>query len=310
MVLAAPAVGTAQDTVIPDDLIVEGSICASFLDECANGELFNFSEDLKLKNTVPTLVFEDTDVDDNDWAVGSNGTFVIADLDALTSPFQIRQNAPSFAINIRPSGNVGMGVNAGAFPLHIQRNSGTATTMLGLLNNGPTRLQLDNTVGDFWVLNAANNGFRFNANGNPNVAFLLGITGNVTIAGILTEMSSRTVKTAVEPVDGKQVLATVAELPLAEWSYRDDKRAARHVGPMAEDFRASLGLGRDAQHLAALDTTGVALAAIQGLNQLLEEKDAQLTELEQQHALLMERLSALEEKLTASKNSAVAEAEP
>ena len=56
------------------------------------------------------------------------------------------------------------------------------------------------------------------------------------------------------------------------------------MGPTAQDFRAAFGLGADGRHLAPVDTNGVALAAIQGLNQLVEEKDAQIASLEERIA--------------------------
>ena len=56
----------------------------------------------------------------------------------------------------------------------------------------------------------------------------------------------------------------------------------------------ALGLGHDDKHIATVDADGVALAAIQGLNQKLEAevktKDARIAALEQ-------RLSALESLL-------------
>ncbi len=42
---------------------------------------------------------------------------------------------------------------------------------------------------------------------------------------------------------------------------------------MAQDFYAAFGLGNSDTHIGTVDADGVALAAIQGLYQLLEEKD-------------------------------------
>jgi hypothetical protein len=55
----------------------------------------------------------------------------------------------------------------------------------------------------------------------------------------------------------------------------------KHIGPMAQDFHAAFGLnGSDDKHISTVDEGGVALAAIQGLNQKLAEKDAQIQNLE------------------------------
>ena len=45
---------------------------------------------------------------------------------------------------------------------------------------------------------------------------------------------------------------------------------------MAQDFHASFGVGEDIRRINTVDADGVALAAIQGLNQKLAEKDAEI----------------------------------
>jgi hypothetical protein len=104
-------------------------------------------------------------------------------------------------------------------------------------------------------------------------------------------------KDGFSPVDPQAVLAQVAELPLASWTYKKDDGAIRHIGPMAEDFHAAFGLGADDRYISDSDTVGVALAAIQGLNQVVEQKDAEIAELRDQNVDLARRLMALEERV-------------
>jgi hypothetical protein len=72
----------------------------------------------------------------------------------------------------------------------------------------------------------------------------------------------------------------------------------RHLGPVAQDFRAAFGLGRNDTTITTVDADGVALAAIQGLNQkLIEsnlEKEAQINRLEQRVVDLTERVQKAE----------------
>jgi hypothetical protein len=56
---------------------------------------------------------------------------------------------------------------------------------------------------------------------------------------------------------------------------------------MAEDFHAAFALGSGDRTIATVDTAGVALAAIQGLN----------AKLEAENAALRERLAAIEARL-------------
>jgi hypothetical protein len=103
--------------------------------------------------------------------------------------------------------------------------------------------------------------------------------------------SDRNLKERFEWVDTADVLALVAALPIRRWSYTNAP-GARHIGPVAQDFHAAFGLGAGDKHIATVDADGVALAAIQGLNQKLTE------ELKQKAAEIAElkaRLAALEQ---------------
>jgi len=66
------------------------------------------------------------------------------------------------------------------------------------------------------------------------------------------------------------------------------------MGPMAQDFHAAFGLGRDNKHIATLDTSGVALAGIQALAEDNAAIRSQNEALLQQNTELSERLAALE----------------
>jgi hypothetical protein len=64
------------------------------------------------------------------------------------------------------------------------------------------------------------------------------------------------------------------ELEIAEWRYNHTPEG-RHIGPMAEDWHATFGLGTNNKGVACRDMAGVALAAIQSLreeNQHLQER--------------------------------------
>ena len=93
-------------------------------------------------------------------------------------------------------------------------------------------------------------------------------------------------------MDARDILARVAALPVTHWSYRNEP-GVRRIGPVAQDFHAAFGLGSDDKTIATGDETGVALAAIQGLHQLVQEKDARIDALEQTIEELKAAVSAL-----------------
>jgi len=125
---------------------------------------------------------------------------------------------------------------------------------------------------------------------------------HLTTGGTWTNASSRTLKTAFESVDPLAVLGKVVSLPLSTWTYKDSVEG-RHLGPVAEDFKALFGLGGDGESIATVDADGVALAAIQGLNQKLEAENAALvggqSRLAAENAALKASLQALEVRLSA-----------
>jgi hypothetical protein len=87
-------------------------------------------------------------------------------------------------------------------------------------------------------------------------------------------------------VDGREVLDRLAELPISTWNYKAEDASVRHMGPVAQDFYAAFGLGQDERHIASLDSSGVALVAIQELQEVVEEKDAEIAALEARVAAL------------------------
>ena len=102
--------------------------------------------------------------------------------------------------------------------------------------------------------------------------------------------SDRNLKENITPVDAQSVLERVNRLPIAQWNMKQEDATQQHMGPMAQDFHAAFGLnGRDDTHINGGDEAGVAFAAIQGLNQKLEQKETEITELKQR----LERLEQL-----------------
>ena len=120
-------------------------------------------------------------------------------------------------------------------------------------------------------------------------------------SGSWSSLSDRTSKTEIENVNDAQILAKVASLPVSEWSYTEQGTGVRHLGPMAQDFRAAFGLGEDDKHISEVDEEGVALAAIKALQAEVAKKDRtlndnvrKLDDLGMKYARLEQRLESLE----------------
>lgn len=130
----------------------------------------------------------------------------------------------------------------------------------------------------------------------PSSTMVYADASGVCITG-LNLCSDRNVKQDFAPISTAAILEKVSQLPLSEWSYKE-QAATRHIGPMAQDFRAAFELGTDDKHIAPIDEGGIALAAIQGLNQKMETENAALRA---ENADLKARLEKLE-RLVNSQN--------
>jgi hypothetical protein len=135
---------------------------------------------------------------------------------------------------------------------------------------------------DRWVARASGGVYFYT---NPNLT-----TGSYLAAGgsSWNAVSSRDLKENFRPVDTRALLERLAAIPITTWNYKSQDPAIRHIGPMAEDFNALVeGLGGEGKdYINSLDADGVALAAIQGLYGLVQEKDARIAELEKRIAAL------------------------
>jgi hypothetical protein len=137
----------------------------------------------------------------------------------------------------------------------------------------------------------------------PSTKFIDTWTGAyLSDSGVWHDLSDRNAKANFAAVNGSDVLARLMAMPVSIWNYKVDDASIRHIGPTAQDFYTTFGVGNDDTHLAALDTNGVALAAIQGLYGIVQEKSARITTLEtslstfeQKNADLEARVQALEQ---------------
>jgi hypothetical protein len=238
------------------------------------------------------------------WDVAGNETnFFIRDVsNGSTLPFRIRPSAPTNSIFIDVDGDVGMGTATpdgnfqviGNVKFSESDDSTAPAEMLEIKvdadNTGRIRFadgqnwNIGGGAGSTFIITEAGDAAEFNLNGS----------GDLTIGGTLTENSDVNAKENFASVDRQEILAKVLQLPITTWNYKEDEDAARHLGPMAQDFFASFGLGGTDHGIAPRNVAGVALVAIQGLNEQIESKNAEIEALEEQNADLASRLAALE----------------
>jgi len=212
-------------------------------------------------------------------------------------------------IRVSANGNTGFGTAAPTSTIHVARLNdaqltveNTSTTSaervpFRLINNGKTRFVINNTgAGSVWTFDNAGESFQISRVGTGEAEFRVfsngnaEFTGNVTANGVVLS-SSRPLKTGFRDIDEAEILDKVSDLDILQWRYKNEDENSSHVGPMAEEFQQLFGLG-DGQTLNLVDTTGITLAAIQGLR---EENRARLAELEVENRALRDRLAEIDE---------------
>jgi hypothetical protein len=111
-------------------------------------------------------------------------------------------------------------------------------------------------------------------------------------------ISDRNAKTEFASVDKRALLERLAKLPITTWRYKAQDASIRHIGPVAQDFRAAFGVGGDDKRITTVDADGVALGAIQGLHELVKEKDAEIASLRARLAKVEAMLGVLAKTAT------------
>jgi len=186
-----------------------------------------------------------------------NAAFGMSSLDSLLAgDYNAACGFSSLAFITNGSGNIALGSYSGANLLNGDNN-------IYIGNGGVDR--------DSGIVRIGTVGVQTNV-------FLAGdvIASGAVFSNGVDIVSDRNAKENFAPVDPREVLAKVAAMQVSKWNYKTAKDAV-HIGPVAQDFHAAFDLnGKDDRHISVLDEGGVALAAIKGLNQKLDEKDAEI----------------------------------
>lgn len=241
------------------------------------------------------------------WQVGAGGSSA----GTISGKYYVFDaNAGQYKMVIDTSGNCGIGTTTPGATLEVRTTASTGNAIRfgfytggeGNLIAGPSRVGI--AGGDMVERISMPQG---NANvgiGTISPSQKLHVIGNILASGTITPNSDVNAKTNFAPIDPVSILERVTRLSIQQWRFKTEPEEVKHVGPMAQDFRAAFGLGEIPTAIATVDADGVALAAIQGLNrkfdETVQEKDRKIARLERQNASLEQRLAHLE-KLVSGK---------
>ncbi len=89
----------------------------------------------------------------------------------------------------------------------------------------------------------------------------------------------RNLKENFTEIDGGELLEKVAVLPVTMWNYKRESDDVKHIGPVAQDFRATFGVGDDDRTIAAMDAAGISLASVKELYRRACAQEQEITRL-------------------------------
>lgn len=135
--------------------------------------------------------------------------------------------------------------------------------------------------------------------GQANAVISTSTGALLTTGGVWTNASDRNRKHGFMRVDGEDVLRSLRSVPITRWTYNNEAEQVHHIGPMAQDFYATFGLGSDDKSIGTVDADGVALAAVKGLDARTVTQSSRINALEKENADLKARLKKLEDAVTA-----------
>jgi hypothetical protein len=257
------------DTVIPDDLIVQGSACVGL--DCVDGESFGF-DTIRLKENNTRIKFDDTSTSpgfpNNDWQLTANDSasgglnkFSIENITVGTVPFTVLGPAPTNSLFVSDTGKVGLRTAAPLLDIHISTSDTPAQRFEQTSAGGFTAQTWDIGANEanFFVRDLTGGSrlpFRIRP-GAPTSSIDINASGNVGI-GTASPGFSSAIATHILTVHGG---TTRGMIELASGA---TDAAANTAGQVAFIAAANTGVGR--QIAAILGDTAGATAGDRGGN--------------------------------------------
>jgi trimeric autotransporter adhesin len=125
-------------------------------------------------------------------------------------------------------------------------------------------------------------------------------------SGSWDTLSDASAKAGFAKIDGGQILARLATLPISTWRYLGQDPTIRHIGPTAQDFRSAFNLGQDGQYISTVDEEGIALASIQALYGLVQANEIGNNGMNPTEVSQQRQIASLESRLTFSNGITIA----
>ena len=185
---------------------------------------------------------------------------------------------------------------SGNFSVAIGKNARTANRQGSVvLGDGCAGFSSDSTYP------TANNQIVMRGCGGVKVFTNQGLTSGVELAAGgsgWSAVSDRNRKENFGSLDGELLLSRLRSVPVTTWNYLSQPDGIRHMGPVAQDFRAAFGLGESDLMINSIDIDGVNMAGVKALDERTLLQESRITALATENTQLRESNARLEARLS------------
>ncbi|MCO4879061.1 tail fiber domain-containing protein [Paraburkholderia caribensis] len=159
--------------------------------------------------------------------------------------------------------NAGSMITAGGLTQQQQQNVDNYNQQIYAQQQGAGERQLQDLLSATYGGNAG--GSSISTTSGSSLGSILGLIGGLG-SSAMSFFSDRNLKTDVKDIDSDEAVEKFKNMPISTWRYKPGigMGDAMHMGPMAQDFQKSFGLG-DGHTIQAVDAFGTQAAAIKGL---------------------------------------------
>ena len=205
----------------------------------------------------------------------------------------------SFAVKGGGGGGGGGALNSVQFTVDAQ---GPVVELTTPATSSAIRFEVDATGPSIRMTNSGTIKSDIDGSGNAYFSSKLGVgvpapTHQIDVTGGAycdganwVNASDKNAKENFQEVNGEELLKKISELDITKWNYKSDKET-EHIGPTAQDFKETFGVGSDGKSISTIDPSGIALAAIKELYTQLKSKDKELAELRAEMAKMKKEIA-------------------
>lgn len=233
-----------------------------------------------LADNNPAIILEDDNGPVWRMAVNEYSFFLAPSTSAYVVPFKIGHTAPNNTLVLKNSGAIGIGTNAPAYSMEIERTS--ANCSFGIDRTDGAKGKLVSGLYGFQVGSVTNHALKLAA--YDTVQMTINTDGTLTMSdggsydGEWNNASSREIKDDITNLDSNEALKALEELTPVKYVYKKNRNEGR-VGFIAEDV-PELVATNSRKNLSTMDIVAVLTKVVKEQQKTISQLKEKVSDLE------------------------------